>query len=43
MQIRHLQRLVSNLGVLGISERSAVRELFPRARPTLSCLVEELI
>jgi len=29
--------------VLGISERSAVRELFPRARPTLSCLVEELI
>lgn len=29
--------------VLGISERSAVREQFPRARPTLASLVEELV
>ena len=29
--------------VLGISERSAVRELFPRARPTMAQLVNELI
>ncbi|MGE4239556.1 hypothetical protein [Ramlibacter sp.] len=29
--------------VLGISERSAVREQFPRARPTMASLVQELV
>lgn len=29
--------------VLGISERSAVRELFPRSRPTMASLVAELV
>ena len=29
--------------VLGISDRSAVRDLFPRARPTMTSLVAELI
>ena len=29
--------------VLGISDRSAVRELFPRSRPAMSALVEDLI
>jgi hypothetical protein len=29
--------------VLGISERSSVREQFPRARPTMASLVQELV
>ena len=29
--------------VLGISERSAVREQFPRAKPTMASLVQELV
>ena len=29
--------------VLGISDRSAVRELFPRSRATMASLVDELI
>ena len=29
--------------VLGISDRGALRELFPRTRPTIATLVEELV